>query len=122
MNRTYFCFAAFAPLLVLAAPVSAEPIVAEGKRAPVRSQTVSYASLDLRNDAAVATLTRRVKSAAKDVCNVPHYNTTLDEAITAKRCFRGSFARAQNDIAVAVDRARNGNRMAGLPTIRVASR
>lgn len=58
-SKALFASAAVAATLVfVVAPASAE----------TRTRTVSYADLDLRSDAGVDTLNRRVKTAARIVC------------------------------------------------------
>jgi len=89
-----------------------------------QSIAVSFADLNLANDAGVRRLTHRVRLAAAIVCDVPTYEVPQSIAQPAKRCFNDSVARASNDIQAAAARARGGQSVAssGLAMILLARR
>lgn len=90
-----------------------------------QSIAVSFADLNLANDAGVRRLTHRVRLAAAIVCDVPTYEVPQSVAQPARRCFNDSVARAGNDIQAAAARVRGGQGVAagGAPAlIRLARR
>ncbi|MGH6787703.1 MAG: UrcA family protein, partial [Novosphingobium sp.] len=62
--------------LVLAVPAQAQP----------SSVQVRYGDLDLRHDAGVATLDRRIDAAVRSVCGNPREQTALPMVALVKRC------------------------------------
>lgn len=89
-------------------------IVATGRRiADPEYQTilVSYADLNLRNDAGASRLGSRVRSAARQVCNVEDLQIpTL--AAQSRACYRTTLDRAKQDVAFAIEQARGNPQMA----------
>lgn len=77
----------------------------------VRTAAVSYADLNLRNEAGVARLTSRVRSAVKQVCEPRNY-TDLAQLRPTLACRHNSMDRAKADIALAVEKSANGERSA----------
>jgi len=57
-------------LLIFAAPVTAEPIVATAPNGDAQSVLVSYADLNLGSDSGMARLESRLRAAARQVCDV----------------------------------------------------
>ncbi len=80
-----------------------------------RSMAVSYADLDLRQEAGVRTLSRRIKHAAQTVCDV---SSAMDVSSNwaARRCYRQSVARAMGAVEVAVARKRSDQQLASAET------
>ncbi|ARS27529.1 UrcA family protein [Sphingomonas sp. KC8] len=89
-------------------------IVATGRRlADSEHPTilVSYADLNLRNDAGANRLGSRVRNAARQVCNVEDLQIpTL--AVQSRACYRTTLDRAKQDVAFAIERARGAPQMA----------
>ena len=86
----------FAPLLfgALAATAHATTTVTDD----VPFEVVSYADLNLANEADAATLLQRVKAAAHRVCSVDAELLPLNFGHAAQRCAQASTARAMADV------------------------
>lgn len=90
-------FAASLLVVVLGAPAiatAATPSYLEERKA-----TVSYADLNLENEAGVRVLYRRLQRAAKDVCGVAHLsNAPIRVYQQARQCYQDTLSEAIADI------------------------
>ena len=109
---------ALAALAISASPVQAqnnhETIVATGRPlADVGHPTirVSYADLNLRDQAGASRLGSRVRSAARQVCSVEDLQIPTI-AVESRRCYRTTVDRANQDMAFAIQQARNSQQIA----------
>lgn len=95
-----------APLLAIALATTpaafAAPVIENGD---TRSVAVSYADLNLREQAGVNTLSRRIKQAAYRVCGVASGQDLLTY-MSAHKCFKASMTRAMRSVDLAVLQAR----------------
>ncbi len=99
-----------------------EASVVTAKRQDVPTRHVGYKDLNLATDDGVATLRRRVKHAAIDVCG--DKDAQLMYSLFAQsRCYHGAMNGAEPQIATAVKRYRSNDVAAArFDTIVVASR
>lgn len=107
----------------LPASATAQPgdVVVTADHADVLRAEVSYAGMDLRNQAAVARLARLVRSAVNQVCPIENHLNLIDTRLAAAcRSEAQREASAQVEQAVAV--ARSGQYAAGGGAIRVTAR
>ncbi|MFA6219795.1 MAG: UrcA family protein [Erythrobacter sp.] len=109
-------------IAALPASGAADDIAAVGERPNLPSIEVPYGDLDLTGPAGVEKLTSRVRAAARRVCDLRSDRVSIEETMVARDCFRRSFAQAENDIHLTVATVRDGTAIAGLRTIKVASR
>lgn len=102
-----------AALLIGATPAFAgeEPIVSTALQ-DAKTATVSYADLNLLEDSAVDQLNRRVRNAARSVCDLHLRRQPIDETMRATACFKDTMARAERDVAFAVAEKRSGEQLA----------
>ena len=92
--------------LCLAAAAGASPIVENPALADtVRVQTVSYADLDLSTPQGRATLNRRVRSAARSVCDIGFFGSA-DRwlRLAEQRCYHDAVKQARPYAAVTAER------------------
>lgn len=76
------------PILALVAPpVAAEPIVATAPWSESRSVIVQVADLNLESKSGLARLDRRLRAAARSVCDVRPDPESLVRKISAERCY-----------------------------------
>lgn len=101
--------------LIFSAPVFAQ----EHIEVHAVSASVSYADLDIRNAAGRATLERRVRGTASQLCK-PHVGTANGERVQRRRCYLEAAASARPQIDQAVARAQT--RLASVGTITIAAR
>lgn len=94
--------ALFATALVLAAPVSAEPL--EDPAAP--QAVVSFSDLDLATDRGVEQLNRRILAAARSMCPTDPGLAELARHRIVTECIAETRARTHSRIAEAVTAAR----------------
>lgn len=78
-----------------------------------RSVEVAYGDLDLTTDAGASTLQQRVKRAVTKVCGTADVRN-ISEVQDVKRCRSEASARSSRDIALALESARSGERLASL--------
>ena len=90
----------FTPLLFcgLAATTDATTTTATTTAKDVPSEVVSYADLNLENEADAAILLQRVKAAANRVCSVDVELLPLDFGHGVRRCATDATARAMADV------------------------
>ncbi|MGH6696650.1 UrcA family protein [Sphingopyxis sp.] len=84
------------PLLLLgAAPVFSQPIVATAPAGEIEVVKVSYADLNLDSDVGLARLDSRLRAAARSVCDVrPEFESTVRKMST-RHCFRSALSRGR---------------------------
>ncbi len=87
----------------------------------LRTVTVSYADLNLRNEAGVARLTSRVKFAVRQVCQ-PMDDNNLAELYPTHNCIQRSMSHAKAGMAFAIARASSGERIAALEQLQFSAR
>ena len=87
-------------LAALGLAVSAAPALAQNPASDSRSQVVSYADLDLRSDADLLKLDRRIRAAIQDACGTPS-----DVAPQGKTLIRRCRAMANDRISHQRERA-----------------
>jgi UrcA family protein len=124
MTRITIGLAVAAVLIVPSIPATARDrshdieVTSPSANQPVRTATVRYADLNLRNEAGVDQLTLRVKTAVKDVCEPRNYSD-LAQFKSSRVCRYNSMERANADIALAVARAEKGDRSAAMEPLRI---
>lgn len=87
---------AFAPLLFAGLAATAHATTTAAKGAPY--EVVSYADLNLANDADTSILLQRVKEAAHRVCSRDAQLLPLDFHNPVQRCASAATARAMADV------------------------
>lgn len=90
--RTFFV-TVVVTTMAIPAIASATPFINEADRAAVR---VSYADLDLSNEAGLATLYARLRSASLAVCGSRSFIETgsLEQLAQNKRCYQSALSKA----------------------------
>ena len=85
------------PLLLLgAAPVFSQPIVATAPAGEIKVVKVGYGDLNLDSESGLARLDSRLRAAARSVCDVrPEFENTVREMATS-RCFRSALSRGRD--------------------------
>lgn len=78
-----------------------------------RSVEVRYDDLDLSSDNGASTLQQRVKRAVQKVCGRADIRN-ITEMQDMQRCRNEASARSSRDVALAMESARNGERLASL--------
>lgn len=78
-----------------------------------RSVEVRYGDLDLTSDGGASTLQQRVKRAVEKVCGRADIRN-IAEMQDMRRCRNEASARSTRDVALALEGARNGERLASL--------
>jgi UrcA family protein len=87
----------------------------------LRTTKVSYADLNLRNEAGVARLNSRIKFAVKQVCEPMDYGN-LYELRPTRDCMQNSMNHAKADVAFAIAKVANGERTAALAPLQLTVR
>jgi UrcA family protein len=64
----------------------------------VRDVTVQYRDLDIETADGAATLLRRIKGAARQICNPPQGPTDLKDTFDYRGCYADAVARAVSDV------------------------
>ena len=64
----------------------------------VRGVTVQYRDLDIETRDGAAILLRRIRGAARQVCNPPQGPTDLQDTFDYRGCFADAVAQAVNDV------------------------
>ena len=87
--------------LLVCAVLGAETSIAEGPAKNPPTRVVSFADLDLGEPADVATLYRRIQTAAKNVCQFPEGVRPLATSAAWRKCTVQATERAVRDVDVA---------------------
>ena len=94
----------------LAALAIAHPAAAQSSA--TSTQSVSYADLDLSTVHGRATLDARVRTAARQVCEIGTEEASLRERVEAKACFAKAVSSAQQQFAsIEASRSRTADRL-----------
>ena len=102
-----------AMVTAIAAPLSAQDTVVEGK-AQSRDyveERVGFADLDLRDSGHQKMLVTRVRQASRNVCDIVYRNESMREKFYA-RCPQRSFRAAKPQIDIAIANALDGRKVA----------
>jgi UrcA family protein len=91
MKTKHFLLATMLMSSLIGGAQAAEPSV------EVSQRVVSFADLNLTHGADAATLYRRIKAAAQEVCDTAN-SRTLDMVVRARHCTQQSIARAVTDV------------------------
>lgn len=97
--------------LVTPAHAAEAPIVSTAQ-VETKSIRVSYADLDLLEQNGVDKLNRRVRWAARSVCDAYNLQRPVKEIQASTQCFLSSLDRAGRDVELAVAEARSGSQLA----------
>lgn len=84
------------------------------------SMAVSYADLDIGSSAGLAALNRRIRTAARQLCE-PNLSVSMLERTQRRNCYRAAIASTQGQVELAVAQ-RQSPAFAGRSTISVATR
>lgn len=99
-------------LLIFAAPVAAEPIVATAPKGDAQSVLVSYADLNLGSESGMARLESRLRAAARQVCDVRPDMESLRHKLATSRCFDVALERGRDAGREVIAAYRSGQRLA----------
>ena len=97
-------------------------MVVTGADQPIGQQRVSFADLDLRENAARATLRRRVQSAAGGICNRLGRVAGETDVNVIWSCADQAYRDARPQISAAIGRARSGESMATSLVVSIPAR